>query len=399
MTVHRTSVRLRVEALEPRTTPTTLPAGFTESLVASGLHAPSAMAFAPDGRLFVLEQTGSVRVVKNGSLLATPFLTLGVDSSGERGLLGIAFDPNFAADHFVYLYHTVPGTPAHNRVSRFTANGDSVVPGSEVVIADLDPLSGATNHNGGGMHFGPDGKLYVGVGENANGANAQTLTNRLGKLLRLNPDGSIPTDNPFYTTAAGANRSIWAYGLRNPFTFSFQAGTGRLFINDVGANTWEEVNAGAAGANYGWPQTEGPTTAAGVRGPLYAYTHGGGAFQGGAIAGAAFYNPPKPTFPSGFVGQYFFAHFVSSWIPRVDSPTGAVTAFASGLTTNGPVDLTTGTDGGLYYLARGSGSATGVVYRIQYPTVSLPPKVFAAGADAGGTPVVKLFNSVTGAPV
>src|SRR5438067_430587 len=265
MNPHHTPVRLRVESLEPRATPTTLPAGFTESLVAGGLPSPSAMAFAPDGRLFVLEQTGAVRVIKNGSLLATPFLTLTVDSSGERGLLGIAFDPNFAADHFLYLYHTVPGSPAHNRVSRFTAAGDSAVSGSQVVIADLDPLSGATNHNGGGMHFGPDGKLYVGVGENANGANAQTLANRLGKLLRLNSDGSIPADNPFSTTAAGANRSIWAYGLRNPFTFAFQAGTGRLFINDVGANTWEEVNVGAAGANYGWPQTEGPTTAAGVR--------------------------------------------------------------------------------------------------------------------------------------
>src|SRR5437764_4281670 len=268
MNRHRRPVRLRVEPLEPRATPTTLPAGFTESLVAGGLHQPSAMAFAPDGRLFVLEQTGAVRVVKNGSLLPTPFLTLTVDSSGERGLLGIAFDPNFTADHFLYLYHTVPGSPAHNRISRFTAAGDSAVPGSEVVIADLDPLSTATNHNGGGMHFGPDGKLYVGVGENANGANAQTLTNRLGKMLRLNPDGSIPTDNPFFTTATGANRSIWAYGLRNPFTFDFQPGTGRLFINDVGESTWEEVDVGRAGANYGWPQTEGRTSAPGIPGPL-----------------------------------------------------------------------------------------------------------------------------------
>ena len=148
----------------------------------------------------------------------------------------------------------------HNRISRFTANGDVAVAGSEVVILDLDNLSGATNHNGGALHFGPDGKLYAAVGENANGANAQSLTNLFGKMLRLNPDGTIPTDNPFFSTATGKNRAIWALGLRNPFTFAFNPAGSRMFINDVGQNTWEEINDGIAGANYGWPTTEGPTT-------------------------------------------------------------------------------------------------------------------------------------------
>ncbi|MGB9155899.1 MAG: PQQ-dependent sugar dehydrogenase, partial [Chthoniobacterales bacterium] len=182
------------------------------------------MEFAPDGRLFVCLQTGQVRVIKNGSLLATPFLSLSVDSSGERGLIGIAFDPNFTNNHYVYVYYTVPTSPIHNRVSRFTAAGDVAASGSEVVILNLDNLSGATNHNGGGLHFGSDGKLYIGVGENANGANAQTLSNLLGKVLRINSDGSIPTDNPFYNSASGNNRAIWALGLRNPFTFAFQPG-------------------------------------------------------------------------------------------------------------------------------------------------------------------------------
>src|SRR5689334_3487711 len=215
------------------------------------------MELAPDGRIFVCQQTGSLRVIKNGALLSTPFLTLNVDSNGERGLLGIAFDPNFASNNFLYVYYTVPSTPRHNRVSRFTANGDVVANGSEVPILDLDNLSTATNHNGGAIHFGPDGKLYVAVGENANGANAQTLSNRLGKMLRINSDGSIPGDNPFFNTATVLNRSIWALGLRNPFTFAFQPGTGRMFINDVGQNTWEEINDGMAGSNYGWPTTEG----------------------------------------------------------------------------------------------------------------------------------------------
>ena len=238
----------------------TLPSGFSESVFASGLSSPTAMEFAPDGRLFVSQQQGALRVIQNGSLLATPFVTLSVNSSGERGLLGIAFDPNFSSNHFIYLYYTVPTSPIHNRVSRFTANGNVVVPGSEVPILDLDNLSSATNHNGGAIYFRPDGKLYVGVGENANSANSQTLSNRLGKLLRINSDGSIPTDNPFYNTATGLNRSIWALGLRNPFTFAFQRGTTRMFINDVGESTWEEINDGIAGSNYGWPTTEGETS-------------------------------------------------------------------------------------------------------------------------------------------
>ncbi|HEX5886836.1 MAG TPA: PQQ-dependent sugar dehydrogenase, partial [Pyrinomonadaceae bacterium] len=115
----------------------TLPAGFTETQI-SGLSNPTAMEIAPDGRIFVCLQNGSLRVIKNGALLATPFLTLNVDPSGERGLLGIAFDPNFASNNFLYLYYTVLTTPRHNRVSRFTANGDVVVPGSETIIWELD---------------------------------------------------------------------------------------------------------------------------------------------------------------------------------------------------------------------------------------------------------------------
>ena len=191
-----TRTRLRVEALEDRLTPVTLPAGFNESVFAAGLTNPTAMVVAPDGRLFVTEQGGNLRVVKNGALLPTPFATVSTDSNGERGLIGITLDPNFATNQFVYVYYTVPASPFNapfNRVSRFTASGDTAVPGSETVLLNLDPLSTATNHNGGAIHFGPDGKLYVGVGENANAFNSQTLLNRLGKILRINPDGSAVT--------------------------------------------------------------------------------------------------------------------------------------------------------------------------------------------------------------
>ncbi len=245
----------------------TLPTGFSETLVATGLQSPTAMQFAPDGRLFVAEQGGRLRVIKNGALLSAPFLTLTVSSVGERGLLGVAFDPDFTTNRFVYVYYTATTPAIHNRISRFTANGDVAVAGSEVVLLDLNNLSSATNHNGGALAFGPDGKLYAAVGENANGANAQSFGNLLGKMLRINKDGSIPTDNPFYGTASGQNRLIYSLGLRNPFTFAFNPVLSQMFINDVGQNTWEEINDGLPGANYGWPDTEGTTTDAQIRQP------------------------------------------------------------------------------------------------------------------------------------
>jgi glucose/arabinose dehydrogenase len=342
----------------------TLPSGFVETTYASGLSSPTAMEFAPDGRLFVCLQAGNLRVIKNGVLLPTPFVSLTVDSAGERGLLGIAFDPNFATNNFVYVYYTVPGTgsgtPAHNRVSRFTANGDVAVAGSEFIVLDLDNLSGAGNHNGGAIHFGPDGKLYIAVGENANRANSQTLANLLGKVLRINAtDGTPPPDNPFFNTP-GARKEIWALGLRNPFTFAFQPGTTRMFINDVGEVTWEEINDGIAGSNYGWPITEGTTTDPRFRSPLFAYGHGNTSTTGCAIAGGAFYNPAIVQFPASYVGKYFFADLCTGWIRLLDPSNNTAADFAAGISS--PVDLKVGADGSLYYLAIGSGA----VFKVQY---------------------------------
>jgi glucose/arabinose dehydrogenase len=352
-----------------------VPSGFTDAVFAGGLSNPTAMAFAPDGRLFVTQQGGALRVIKNGALLATPFLTVTVDSAGERGLLGVAFDPAFASNQFVYVYYTATTPSTHNRISRFTANGDVAVAGSEVVLLELTNLSSATNHNGGAIHFGPDGKLYVGVGENANSANSQSMSNLLGKMLRINSDGSIPTDNPFYTTANGTNRAIWATGLRNPFTFAFQPGVGRMFINDVGQNTWEEIDDGIAGSNYGWPNSEGATSNPGERGPLYYYGHGSGPFLGCAITGGAFYNPSTSNFPASYTGSYFFADYCGGWINRMDPANGyTVTSFASGISS--PVDLEVGPDGALYYLARGAGA----VGRISY-TASAAPAISQQPAD------------------
>ena len=379
----------------------TLPTGFSETQVATGLAAPTAMAFSPDGRLFVTEQAGRLRVIENGALLTTAFLTASVDSSGERGLLGVAFDPNFAFNQYVYVYYTTAEAPIHNRVSRFTAMGDVAAPGSEVVILELENLSSATNHNGGALHFGSDGTLFIAVGDNANSANSQTLSNRLGKILRLHPDGAVPTSNPFYDSAAGSNRAVWALGLRNPFTFSFQPGTGRMFINDVGQNTWEEINDGIAGSNYGWPDTEGPTTDPRFRTPIFSYGHGASATTGCAITGGAFYNPATRLFPSDYAGDYFFADFCSGWIRRLDPVGGpAVTDFAAGIAS--PIDLAVASDGTLYYLARGSdylGFSDGAVFRIAY-TASQAPSITTQPTgqtvSAGGTATFTV--SASGSP-
>ncbi|HEV3118154.1 MAG TPA: PQQ-dependent sugar dehydrogenase [Gemmataceae bacterium] len=374
--LHRSALaprRLGVERLEDRLTPAVLPSGFGETAIATGLAAPTAMELAPDGRIFVAEQGGNLRVIDNtGHLLATPFVTLTVDSQGERGLIGVTLDPSFTTNHFLYVYYTATAPVVHNRISRFTANGNVAVTGSEVDLLDLDPLSTATNHNGGALHFGTDGKLYVGVGENGNGSNAQTLSNLLGKMLRINPDGSIPTDNPFFNTATGNNRAIWALGLRNPYTFAVQPGTGRIFINDVGANSWEEIDDGIGGSNYGWPFSEGfrkptdtQTTIGTYRDPLFAYDHSNGTK---AIVGGSFYNPATTQFPASYVGDYFFSDFVAGFVKTFNPANGAVADFATGLAS--PVDLDVASDGSLYYLQRGTGGNTGAVFQIQFNSVA-----------------------------
>jgi glucose/arabinose dehydrogenase len=355
-----------------------LPNDFVETQI-GGLSAPTAMALHSDGRIFVCQQTGELRVIKNGAVLPTPFVTLNVNSDGERGLLGVAIDPNYATNRFVYVYYTATTPTIHNRVSRFTANAsneDVAAAGSEVVILDLENL-GATNHNGGAIHFGPDGKLYIAVGENAVPSNSQSLANRLGKILRINSDGTIPADNPtsfanITGSPTGVNRAIWAVGLRNPFTFSFQPGTGCMHINDVGQNTWEEVNVGTAGANFGWPSCEGTCGTAGMTNPIYQYSSAEAAPC--AITGGAFYNPTTATFPAQFAGKYFFADFCAGWIKVLDPlnppPTGAAVDFATGITL--PVDIQVANDGSLYYVVR-----SGSVFRVQFvagatqPTISI----------------------------
>ncbi|HQY87512.1 MAG TPA: PQQ-dependent sugar dehydrogenase, partial [Tepidisphaeraceae bacterium] len=391
----------RLQSLESRKLLASVAPGLATDVSYGGsITNGTAMEFSPDGRLWVLRQNGEVRVIQRNATTSTAALVFStangnpVDSSGERGLLGIAFDPNFGnTNNYVYLYRTIPSSAGgpYNRIARFTVNGDTIDPTSEAVIMNLNALSGATNHNGGAIHFGPDGKLYVAVGENASSANSQVVTNRLGKMLRLNPDPNnpIPSDNPatftvrqsgnnVVVTPTGDNKAIWAVGLRNPFTFAFDPTTGRMHINDVGASSWEEVNVGASGANYGWNTTEGnfnQATYPAFTLPLHTYSSQDGNPES-AITGGTFYNPDYNQFGAQYAGDYFFADLSGNWIRTLD----ASNAFAfvdTGGVSNGPntvqsastvVDIKVDDVGAVYYLQR-SGSQGVRVVRSATPQV------------------------------
>ena len=231
------------------------------SVYMSGLQFPIALGFASDGRIFYAERnTGNIRIIQGGLLLVTPYITLpNTTTAGERGLLGLALDPGYPSTPFVYAYQTyndaLNGT-IYNRILRIVGGGN--VATSFTVILRMPPLSGATNHNGGVIAFGPDGKLYADVGENADMALSQDLTSPMGKVLRMNTDGTAPTDNPYYGSLS-TNNLIYTYGHRNMFGLAFHPFTGRLYVTENGPNCNDEINLlpnlTAADRNFGW----GPT--------------------------------------------------------------------------------------------------------------------------------------------
>jgi glucose/arabinose dehydrogenase len=356
----RRRVAPALERLEERSQPAAvLPAGFTDSTLVAGLAGPTSMTFSPDGRLFVAEKGGSLRVVDQGVLQPAPFLTVPVNTRNERGLDGVVLDPNFGQNGFVYVYYTrQEGRAVFNRLSRFTAdpnNPDVALPGSEVVLLNRIPTL-SDHHVGGSLHFGPDGKLYLGVGDGGTGGGpAQSLGSPLGKILRIDPDGPslIPADNPF-VHSRGAYKAIWALGFRNPFTSAFDPATGHFFVNDVGEGTWEEINRVRRGRNYGWPLEEGAGHRPGLTDPVFQYhhfvVHGD---DDTAITGGVFYRALQ--FPAPFQGKYFFADFEKDFIRLID-PGRPRPAFHFAAGAPSPVDLDVGPDGRLYYASIGTGA-------------------------------------------
>ena len=310
----------------------------TAALVASGLRSPLDLQSAPGDRrrLFVVEQGGRVRVVRDGTLLNDPFLDIAarLSSGGERGLLGLAFHPQYAANGRFYVNYT--DRSGDTRISEFrvTANPDVADAASErLLLLQAQPFA---NHNGGGLAFGPDGFLYIGLGDGGSGGdpqrNGQNLGTLLGKMLRIDVSAEpygIPPDNPF-ASRAGARPEIWAYGLRNPWRFSFDRGTGDLYIGDVGQNAVEEIDvdttAARGGENYGWNIMEGsrcfqPSTgcdASGLTPPVLEY----GRSEGQAVIGGIVYRGCRMP---GYQGTYFYADEVSGFVRSFRLVGGQVT--------------------------------------------------------------------------
>ena len=215
--------------------------------VAENLEIPWEIAFAPDGRIFFTERVGNLRVIENGQLNPEPVIILDVGTV-EGGLLGLALDPNFEQNHFLYLYYTYFEFPfTYNKVVRFTEKDNSLL--DEFILVDKIP--GAAIHDGGRLKFGPDEKLYITTGDAGNSNAAQDLNSLSGKILRINPDGTIPSDNPF------ADSMIFSYGHRNPQGLDWDPVTGKLVVTEHGPSAHDEINVVEAGKNYGWPKVVG----------------------------------------------------------------------------------------------------------------------------------------------
>jgi len=326
--------------------------------VANNLDQLVAMAFDPSGRLFFTQKNGQVRLLVNGQLQAQPVISFNVDTCSERGLLGIAIDPAFNTNRYVYVYYTVKGSSAcsntTNKVVRFTeVNGVGYKP--RTIFSS--PAVGAGNHNGGNIRFGPDGKLYISVGDDSNPANSQNLGSPNGKIHRINPNGTIPTNNPFYGQQ-GKVGSIFAYGLRNSFDLDFDPVTGGLFASENGPNCDDEVNRIVAGYNYGWR----PNYPCGDTNPnfntipaLFRWT------PTIAPTGITFYR-------SGLRKALFMCSYNDGKLHRLvlsgnrqQIRQDRIVPLPSGVNCN--EDVETGSDGALYFVS-GGGYTTATLYRL-----------------------------------
>ena len=307
-----------------------LPPGLTLKLdpfISTGLTAPVFLAQPlNDGRIFVVEQAGRIRIIKDGVLQSTPFLDISsrVLSGGERGLLSVAFHPSYASNHFFYVYFTTQ-TNGDIRIERFTttSNPDVADPATTKLILTT-PHNSQPNHNGGLLAFGPDGMLYAGLGDGGGGGdpllNGQNFNALLGSLLRLDVDHgdpyAIPADNPF-VGQANHRGEIWAKGLRNPWRYAFDAATGLLYIADVGQNLHEEVDVVAAnhgGVNYGWNIMEGAScynattcNQTGLQLPVIDYGHNGPC----SITGGYVY---RGSVIPGIRGHYFYSDYCAGFL-------------------------------------------------------------------------------------
>ena len=341
-----------------------LPTGFVEEVLADHLNAATAMTALPDGRVLIADQTGMLRVIKDGRMLATPTLDLRarVDSYWERGLVGVTAHPDFPHTPELFVLYVAAQPYPHHVLARFVVAGDIALPETEHILFEGDDQTKRggkypAGHQGGPVRFGPDGKLYVALGEpllpTEGPCSSQKLDTVLGKILRFKPDGTVPEDNPFYRQTTGKYRAIWAIGLRNPFGMAFQPETGRLFACDVGQSSWEEIDDIIPGANYGWPDAEGMSTNPAFKNPIHTYPP----TVGRCIIGGSFYPRAAPAgdgmgfFPEAWRGKFFFADWAANWVKVLDPDKPAsVTTFATGF--KAPVGVLVAPDHSLLVLNR-----------------------------------------------
>ncbi len=409
------------------------PAFYNET-VGGQMNIPIALDFTPDGRVLVAEKGGAVRVIDaNGNLLADPLYQISdVNNHHDRGLLGIAVDPNFSSNGYIYLSYTYDSDPSNiagkktARVMKLKTTGNSHVAGSEQIllgsvggtaqnpschdyqITDDCIPSDSLSHTIGGIRFGADGKLYVSTGDGAGFTApdplaflAQDIDSLAGKLIRINTDGSAPSDNPFYNGDSSANRSkVWAYGLRNPYRFNFRPGTNQITLADVGWFTKEEVNIIQKGGNYGWPCREGTVATVGgytalpgcpintaTIDPIHDYDHNGGV---GAVTGGAY--ALHPEYPADLRGNYLFGDFSLNRMQYLDIDNGQVNAVVDlSNDADGPVEFKTSPDGYVYYIS----IYTGEVRRIRYQNTTNPQPpaaIINATGFGGAAPYTVTFD-------
>ncbi|HVB94486.1 MAG TPA: PQQ-dependent sugar dehydrogenase, partial [Acidimicrobiales bacterium] len=371
--------------------------GFVQTKLVGGLSKPIVINFAPNGDMYIGEQGGTIVIDRKGAVLATPVIHLNVFNVGETGLLGMALDPNFATNGYIYVSYTIPITSAgvvkpYAQLSRFTVvNGVASTASEKVFLRgnqaqNPDGTGGNYDHAGNDVKVGPDGKLWWSVGDNVPAiSNAQALSNIYGKVLRFNLDGTVPVDNPF-VDVAGAVPYIYAYGLRNPWRFTFLP-NGKAMTEDTGSSYWEDMNTLQPGSNYGWPVKEGYCGSCGYLNPAYEYGHyptDAAASAMAAYSGSAF---PKAYGNVVFVGDYVRRDIEAVSFDPTYRTEKSDTIFSN--TAGTVADLVEGPDGNLYFAS----IFEGTISEISAPGPFPPIAAAAATPSAGGSPLTVQFSS------
>jgi glucose/arabinose dehydrogenase len=406
--------------------------GFVNEKIIAGFSSPMGFAYAPDGRIFVWEKGGKVKIVKNGQILATPFLDISshVNHATDRGLIGMALDPDFSSNGYVYLSYvyenggnptsTAARTERVTRVQADPANPDRALSGETVLLGTKSTtpcnsgedcmMNEIATHTIDNLAFGSDGKLWISNGEGsdyraatAGSLRTQDLNSLSGKLIRINKDGTAPNDNPWYDGSNSVQSKIWSYGLRNPFRFGFGPNGIDPYIGDVGWSSFEEIDHGK-GKNFGWPCYEGTgpqpqfqsaftqcknLAASSVTAPLYTYAHVSGV--GGCIIMGPYFQGSN--YPTQYQNNLFFSDYSNHWMKRaIFDSTGKITnvvTFATNV--NDAVYLAQGPSGDIYWTS----ITTGSIYRIRFTgTANRPPVAQASVAPTSGlSPLTVNFSS------